>query len=382
MRIVPDGYPTRDSDAVRALNGDFIVRTSPGSSVEAVAPLFLGLVADHGDLLRTYMKPGEWPESDMHVGPSRFGPRGAVEVTPSRDVWWLEGTTGHQRLAPVHIDEVSPAVQDSLQDAGLASVHITHGPQPVAWMLMKRELAAAYKSVLAEDFATANMLQPTTDQDGAYAVASRWTTDRIAAMLLDDDTVRRPSTSDQLAQTLGFLALDLVVPANLDTVPIQKIIDIRERYGAEFLAFGQAVDEAAAAMAILSDIRDQAVLDDYLHDVVAARFALPLDDLRRKMKALTGDVVTMSVNVKTELPAGVALAAGAWAAGHPLLAGTGAAAIGLMVIRRGIRQQRETLAGAAPAASFLLHTEANLRPRNLLDRTVHRLARIAGTNAT
>lgn len=45
----------------------------------------------------------------------------------------------------------------------------------------------------------------------------------------------------------------------------------------------------------------------------------------------------MTINVKIDLPAGAAITGGAWLAGEPLLAGTGAAAIGLMAIRRGIR---------------------------------------------
>src|SRR6266581_2878798 len=54
VRIVPEGYQTRDSETVRSLEGDFIVRQPPGYSVDAIAPMFLDLVAKHGDELRAY----------------------------------------------------------------------------------------------------------------------------------------------------------------------------------------------------------------------------------------------------------------------------------------------------------------------------------------
>lgn len=100
------------------------------------------------------------------------------------------------------------------------------------------------------------------------------------------------------------------------------------------------------------------------------------------MKQLAGDAATMSVNVKTQLPTAVAGAGGAWLTGQPLLAGTGALALGLMGIRRSIRQQRDAILKSAPATSFLLHTEDKLQPKKLLRRTLNRIARIAGTTAS
>ena len=225
----------------------------------------------------------------------------------------------------------------------------------------------------------ANMLQPTTDQDNAYAVTNNWTADRIAAALLDVPGEPAPLTSDELPETLGFLALELAVPSDLDRVSVAQIIYIRKSYSAEFFAFGQAVDEAAASMAELPGIRDQEILEDYLRQVVTIRFAQPLEELRRRLKRLTGDAATMSINVKTQLPAGAAVAGGAWLAGHPLLAGTGAIAMGLMAIHRGIRQQREDIMKSVSAASFLLHTGTKLQPKSLLHRTLDHIARIVGT---
>nr|BFF04987.1 hypothetical protein GCM10020241_66620 [Streptoalloteichus tenebrarius] len=368
VRLVPDGYPTRDSDTVRALADEVVLRRSPESSVDAVAPVFLDLVNRHADQLR--------PSLGLRH--------------PN-----APGTADGPSFAWVHASQIAPAVRQALHDAGLAlapdnphaaqSVPSQSGYQPQqhtqnsVWVAMSPRLAAVYMSVLAEDFATANRLQPTTDQDHAYAVVNHWTADSIAATVLDRAAEPPPATEEDLAERLGFLALSLVVPANLDAVPAERVLAIRRRHGAEFLAFGQAVDQTVEALSTdLAGIRDQAVLEEYLHDVVEARFVQPLDELRRTLRRLTGEAVTTSINVKTELPAGLTLAGGAWLSGHPVLAGSAAAAIGLMGVRRGLRQQRESARQASPAASFLLHTASDLPPRRLLGRTLARLGRVAG----
>lgn len=388
VRLVPEGYqdygPGRGTQAhtARALNDVFLVRRPPGPSVEAVAPRFIDLISNYGDELRTYFTHGN--------------------IVPDT------GST-----TAVHINQIAPAVLDALVDIGLA---VRQGPSSLRdvvplerrrqwieaaddphndwelndyilpavrhnspeWVIMPQRLVAVYTSVLAEDFAAANRLHPTTDQDDAYAVTNNWTAESIAAALFDRSAPARSAPKGDLAEAVGFLALNLVVPANLDAVPVEKIIEIRERYGTEFIAFGEEVNRVAAGFGELSHIRDSAVLEQYLNDVVTARFAQPLEDLRGKMRQLTGDAALMSINVKTELPAAVLASGGAWLAGQPLIAETSAAAIGLMAIRRSIRRQRETVMESAPAASFLLHTRAYLQPRTLLNRALHQLAKIAG----
>jgi hypothetical protein len=405
VRIVPDQYRTRDSSTVRALADDFIVRQPPGQSVEAIAPRFAELITNHASELRARfhimspprperMHPGEWLPSMRSALGESLPP---MEVFP-------EGLTA----TGVHVSEMTGSLQDMFRDAQLGlpgnslSLYSPNRVMPQVpnsidgrdirtgwstrehrvlgeWFLMHPELVGIYTSVLAEDFAAVNVLHPTTDQENAYAVTNNWTAERIADALLGDPGWSATPAPGELTETLGFLALDLVVPADLDRVPVAKIIDIRERHSAEFFAFGQAIDEAAAAIAELPVIRDQDILEDYLRQVVTVRFAQPLDDLRKMMRRLTGDAATMSINVKTQLPAGAALAGGAWLSGHPLLAGTSALAIGLMAVRRGIRENKDDMLKSMPAASYLLHTEAELQPKSLLDRTFRRLARITGT---
>jgi hypothetical protein len=115
----------------------------------------------------------------------------AVQVSRGDDPWSL--------LA--HIGSLSPRYDDEADQ----------------WLVMDERLASVYSSVLAENFAIANQLQPTTDQIGAYVVANNWTSERIAAALLDEPDPCAATTSGEMAETLGFLALNLVVPITSTT---------------------------------------------------------------------------------------------------------------------------------------------------------------------
>lgn len=381
VRLVPDRYEPRNVSprtvpvrAAEALTDTFLVRRPPGLSVVTVAPRFLDLVDTYASDLRAVLRPGDMTTTALHVGQLNRDLLDALVDTglamwpgspDARDSQWREQWANWINRA----SNFSQARESDL------AAHLRHWSRD--WVVMPERLVAVYTSVLAEDYALANKLQPTTDQDDAYAVANDWTADRITAALLNSRPPTTVLTLDDLAETLGFLALELVVPADLANTPIEKIIEIRERYGAEFFAFGQEIDRAAAELADLIHIRDQGVLDQYLHDMVEARFAQPIKALRTKMKRLTGDATTLAINVKTQLPLATA-AGGALVTGHPMIAGSATVAVGLVAVRQSIRQQRVAAHSADPAASFLLHTEAQLRPKTLLERSVQRVRHIAG----
>lgn len=371
IRVVPDGYPTaNDTDTARVLINelDFIERQSPGSSVQAVAPRFLELL-DEPDprLSRTFSLPGRG--NHVTIIDRRLGAVRTDQIDPD-----LASTLIEHRWA---LRVYSLSDYAAVVHLGTSPVSDSEGP---GWIAMDPRLVTVYSSVLAEDVAIANRLQPTTDQMVPYTVASHWRTGGIAAALLDGpDDGAATAPTDDLPQALGLLALNLVVPASIDTIPVSKIVQIRQRYGQEFQAFGQAVGQAAYDLSELADIRDRSALDRYLKDEVASRFGAPMRELARQLRSVGIDAATTAVNVKTELPASVGLVGAAVITGHPLIAGTSAAALGVLGIRHGMRRRQEAVRQSAPAASFLLHARNELAPQTLLSQTLRRIARIAGT---
>jgi hypothetical protein len=125
-------------------------------------------------------------------------------------------------------------------------------------------------------------------------------------------------------------------------------------------------------------VRHRPALHSYLEDVVNERFETPLLELRHALSSSRLGVATMAINVKAQVPTSIMVAGGAWLAGHPAVAGTAMASIGLIAVGHDARRQRESILTANPAASYLLHTQETVRNQTLLRRTMRRVQRIAG----
>lgn len=360
VRIVPEDYPTRDSETVRVLQSeaDFIRNRPPGRSVDVASAVFLEAVHDN--------------VAGLHA---RYG----IDAEAART---LESPRRRPDISAVHTSQIRPDLAQALVEAGLAVNERIDLSDEVdrSWLVMHEALVAVYTSVLAEDFAEANKLIPTTDQPAAYAVANDWAPGRIASVLLDDGTGPANSAHESSAvhEALAFLALDLVVPADLDMVPAGRIVAVRRDFGAEFLAFRTLVDQTAVELSNLHGVRDSGVLRGYLQDVVVERFEAPLAELRHALASSRLGVATMAINVKTQLPASMMVAGGAWLAGHPAVAGSAVASIGLLAVGHDARRQRKSIQATNPAVSYLMHTQETMRNQTLLRRTMRRVQRIGG----
>lgn len=399
VRLLPEPLPIAETVTATKLANDlgFITQRPPGDSVDAVADRLLRLVVNHGDALRARL--GLAPEVRRQLAPVGSG----EQVPLTWDEFVLFETVGLSHFAKVH-----PAVREALIECGLAvwptrpiagilqaagrpalrtvdggfvplgDPRADLGPS-TTWIAMHDELVVLLGSIVAADFARENRLEPVTYWDSALAQAQEWTSDQLAAILLGHAVGQRLTRpSGEVAQRIGLLAVELVVPAGLDDLPIEKIIEIRQRYGAEFLAFRHEVDQAASELEGLADIRDETVLDLYLRDVVTDRFVKPTQELRRILSGMRLDSATAAINVKTELPAGTLLSAAAYVTGHPFVAATSAAALGLLVAHRGYARQRSSALQASPSASFLLHTRETIHPQGLVEQTISRLQNVAG----
>lgn len=403
VRMIPEDFHGADTDAVRALTDELgiVERHPPGPSVDNVTSLFMDLLAEHGAALN-----------------AEYGLR--IDHT---ELAWSERASSIVRnnprredceLAILHKGQVHPALISAFVDCGLAldwartfralvdfllrSGEVSgdvgedvyelllgshrQGTRVVDerdWLVMDATLVSAYSSVLAEDFANANQLRLTTDRPDMYAMTNRLTSEGLAAALLEYSGPLAGSPMEpDLAEVLAFMTLQLVVPADIHLVPISKIIEVRRRYGDEFLAFGQAIEEAGVALAELSSVRDAAVLEGYLRDEVESRFVRPAEQLRKQLRSLSLDAAAATINVKTELPAALGLVGGAQLSGHPLVAGTLAAALGVLSVGRNARRQRATAMQVAPVPSYLLHIQAQLNPRDIQAKTVARAFRALG----
>lgn len=389
-RLVPDGFPVRDSEAARVLAErlDLIVDLPAGPAAASMAPAFLAMLDEYGDRLRErFALPA--PKFDDEVPEIRLAPM----MSKSREVPWIDppqspgpflASDSLDRLAGVHVNQLDPGVRDRLCELGLAAWPVwsweldDHADDH--WVGMRDEIAWLYVCALANEAATLNALTPITDQDDAQAFIGGMTVTELADAVLRitgrDDV---PPTPGELAGTIGMLALQLPAPHHRWSAA--DVVKVRERYGADFVAFRQAVEQAAADLsAAAGEIRQPEALAAQLDHELRTRFAQPLDDLRRQLRGLGLEAATLTLNAKFEVPAAIAVAGGgALIADGSALAGGAAIAAGLLAVRGQVRERSAELL-APSAAGYLLHTGTFADPPSeMVRKGLRALRTIAGT---
>lgn len=232
-------------------------------------------------------------------------------------------------------------------------------------------LASVYTCALTERIATDDRLHPVTDQLLPHSALSGWTIDRLAQTL-----VERPLTDnndshhrDDLSDAFVHLAFETVIPADIERVPVEKIVELRTRFGAELDAFRGYVTEQTRQMAELQDVRDLSVFQEYLRSEVQHNVTNHLTQLRERLRSVGLDSATALINVKSVALPGLADVM-AHAIGLPPTV-TDPAALAWCVLKAPFqwRRQRRTAIRESPVG-YLFRIEQALNPPTLIDRLI------------
>jgi hypothetical protein len=348
-----------------------IVDITPDQSASRVSDRWIRLITSHIDelkklyglydaerKLRKYKPPMPTPLPQWASG---------TDAAPNSLTW--HGTT------EVHVNEMTVEARDALVSAGLADFPGLGADGTSNWIVMRAELAWVYKCLLAEDVADSNQLALTTDQSVAHALAGRWSEERMGAYLTGSSSATSAPLADDLGESMGLLALNLVVPADLDSIPIEAAIELRRKHAAEFDAFRITIDGIVQDLGQhISAIEDPAVIQAYIKQAVEEKVVRQLEDLKKQLRGANFEAAGIVANVRFDLPAGVALAA-AWA-DRPAVAGIAAAAAGVLSVRRGIRQQRQKI--MQPSAGAYMYHIQHGTPTGALNRSMQRVKWMAG----
>jgi len=236
---------------------------------------------------------------------------------------------------------------------------------------MNSALAWAYKCRLIEEMAYRNNLVPVTDQLSAHAVMTSPVEMRsLAGSGLD--ALDEPGAVD-IQTRFGLLALEAVVPRDLDQVPVEKIIEIRRRFAGQYDRWREYADAVGAELRDqLQEIESPAVLDAYLTDAVRRFATSPMEELKRGLAEVGVDAATAAVTSKFAVPPALAVAG----LTQPHIAMAGGAAFGILNLRRTTRLKAQ--AKHAAPASYLLSVQEALSTQTLLSRIIAVMRRAAG----
>ncbi|WP_406305067.1 DUF6236 family protein [Streptomyces sp. NBC_00885] len=346
-RMVPSGYPVDDSIVVRTLTDelDFLLNVEPDAAARDVAPLFLDFLRNNiAQVVEEYGVSGSGIRSVSREPHLR-----GVRLTLAEN-WGLSG---------VHWSELDAELRQVLIDSGLAveasdATNRTSTPRP--WIAMDPMLAWVYKCALADELARQNGLEPTTDQVPAHLGVYEWDRDRISSTLLG---AAPPVDPGDPVGTVGFLAVKLAVPRNLEDIPISKIVELRRKHATEFEAFEHAISEAADDLGQASrGVCDQKVLQAYVESEIRHRFDQPLKNLQGAMRGLKLGTALGIANLKFEIPALTLLGV---AADRPLVMAS-AAAFGIASLCRSAAQVRNEKLRGNPTA-YLLRISGEFGPK-------------------
>ncbi len=336
-RIVPAGYGLRDSSTVAEFkDGGYVLDYHPSGALGAPAKAFRALLVSHGERLAQryglHLRES-WPDdpSTLHSRAAQFG---------------------DTRLAYVFGPKIAAELIDDLEALGLAQ---RGGARDPRWIGMHPRLEAMYMTALADSMAARRKAQPVSDDALSHIGIGDVTMEGLAEALLDDDGEPPPIPSRAAEQLMAGLAINMVVPANLEDLPARRLLDFRDQYAGERAAFQDQIHAMVASLDT-DGIGDPDALRDHLQIRYEKLLQPPLADLKRRLREVRIDTTTAVMNIKTTAPAGLTGVGLLMLHTRPLI-GTGAVALGVWGVWHGQRRTRRTLLSERPATSYLYQLE-------------------------
>ncbi|TWP46234.1 hypothetical protein FKR81_36455 [Lentzea tibetensis] len=283
-RLLPNGYPARDSAVAVELDRElkWVLNIQPYFAAMKIGDDFLDLVVHHAEALRH-----RYGIQDVHDW--QVDPDGGSSAGTSRDL--------NPRYSYVHLTKIRRDLVEAIVDAGLGHEVGGHGGD---WLGLHPKLAGVYMCALTEEVAREERMHPVTDRALTHAALSGWTMERLAEVLLGSSHDTRPTAGDPIDRFV-VAAFQTVVPANMASVPVEKIIEVRKRYRRELNGFREYVAAQLEAVTGLGDVRDVAVYRAHLDYEVERKISDKLDDLRDLLLDMGLEPATALATVKAPL---------------------------------------------------------------------------------
>lgn len=355
--LAPRDYPFRYSSTARALRDelDFLVEVDPARRAYAVSREFLELLNRDAAALVTRYAWRDFPEELYEI----VGPDGDRCFTHGR-IWH-----GNENVEWVHLGKVSPDLVDGLIETRLGVPNANR-----MWIALHPRLGAVYLSALADQVARANGMPVVTDHDSSYGTLNGWSLDTLAEVLLGDvGEMTEPDRAEgEIASLYAAIAIRAVVPAGIEALPVQKIVEIRHKLAPEFDAFCAHLDSLTEQFTELTRIEDPGVLRARLEIMAERDLFRSAADLDRGLRGLKLQPARAVLAMKSlELP--VAAAAALSGIGLPIGAGQAGMAAA-QFIASGVQARKIAEERRRSAAGYLLGIRGELNPTGIVARVL------------
>ncbi len=367
-RVRPKHYPVRDSPTAEVLRGelDFLLDIDPAVQAEEVGREFGAFVdREHKALRKRYRSKQRLIYRGLIFDELTDG----ALLNKEQFAWvhktQLGDTSGHVTLAGAA--ELSQRLTSYKLAVTTRFDPLTGVRDDYRWLGMHPHLVAVYSCVLADRIAQANSLTMVTDDRRMFTLSGEWTIDNLGHALLDHPN--RPSSRrgrHDLMSLYAVVALKAVIPADLEHVPVDKIVRARRSLAEEFQAFRAHLDGLEEQFAQLGEVEDVGIVQAHVRAMVHRDLTKPMEELERGLRVLGMKPARAVLGLKSvELPAVAALAA--HAVGLPTIVGAGGmATVQLMTSIHSARRDARTQRTSAPG--YLLGIRREFRATGRIAR--------------
>lgn len=357
QRIVPDNYPVTDSPMLRLLvEREILVKRKPDTGAADIAGAFVKYIMRRRDSLR-----------------ESYGLQRAYALPPQEG--WNDGQLD-PRLGWIHQDKLDPEVSEALFGSELATRH-----SDSEWLGVHPALFNVYMCSLAGGLVrrTPDLTFPVTDGPLHYVGAFGWSVDSIGDALLTDiprpTEDRRQFNEESPASTLIAVALRSLAPAGLGNIPVERILELREKHASEFSRYRSSLGDLASKVADLEGVRDADTMAQHIQVLYDQSIGSDLDDLRKVLQASRIKTMFTALSFQVAAPSTV-VGGGLGTVTSPEVAAGAATAIAVAKVAYDLAGQR-TEARKASSAAWLVRVE-ELVPQTLRGRIGASLRRFTG----
>jgi hypothetical protein len=354
-RIVPSEYPKHDSrTAATFVDADVLRDENPGWLFQSTASHFLDALNENLDAVAERYSVDQTGNVDNPTGLNAGGE------------WQAPN------LAWIHLQKFPPQIVELLSDRRVAvrgrGEWLNH-TNPNDWIGLHPALAGAYMTALANQISENGAFEPLTDQSDLRVATPNEDVNSALRLLLGHKPHTDLAAPAGAIENYVMLAMQQVLPANLDGVTPEKIIEVRRKLDAELDDFRRYVTGMQQELVALSQIPSEHHRLERFTSHVDTTIKGPLERLERGLNK--NGIETTVALVMTSSVAPPALAEGAFHLAGESLPSVAAIGIGTVALIGsawwGTRNRRQDAKRTSPVG-YLLDVRKELNPATALGR--------------
>ena len=349
-RIVPGGFkPHRDTETVKFLAKEhFVIDEHPHwEDLEIVTEGFKKIIEKHKKelvILYGIVKQDHWLVDPQTA---KFAPPGA-----------------NPKLAYIFDEKIEYQLNKILIESDLGTRRSKEGDE-YRWIGMHPKLVNVYMAALAEAMAGRRQIHPVAYDTPNYFAVSGFTFERLAQILLEDVQVApETTTTDEVEAGLAYIALKAVMPKDIENIPIDKIIALREKHIGQFAKFQEFIQTISNDLPGLEKVEVKEYVQLHLQNEYEKNIKPKMDELEAAINDVGLEAVTSVLNIEFKVPQ--LLLAGGVTLANPVLGAGAAVAMGLLKV---ISDKRKAIEGPLKNSdvAYLLNIKEELEPAGTLD---------------